>query len=407
MSFNSTFSALSNRGFGGNLPQGWIQQALLQSSDIVSEDQFGTSVSINSDATYLVVGARLEDTAPSDAQGAAYVFTRSGTTWTQQAKILAGDGVTGDLFGSSVSINNAGDTIAVGAPVEDTAPTTDQGAVYIFTRSGTTWTQQAKLLASDGATDDNFATALSLDGTGDYLIVGAGNADIAPNTNCGAAYIFTRSGTTWTQQTKLIAPTRTTNALFGVSVQISNNSSYVVIGAQQFGGVELGKVYVYYRTGSSWSLQLETSGSGNLVTNGNERGRSVTINSDGSTIVFAGSTGSRMWFFNRSGSTWTETQVLTVSTGTPSQQIGTASLSTNNNVTETLIGLQGPNKTINILYNTNYYVAQAITASDLNINDDYGNSVSIAQSINYAAIGAPLSVYPDSKGAVYIIYKPA
>ena len=402
MSFNSTFSALSTRGFGVNLPQGWLQQAILQSNDLVDSDNFGWSVSINTDATYLVVGAR----SVSGATGAAYVFTRSGTTWTQQTKLVASDGVVGEYFGQSVSINNAGDTISVGAPSENTSPFSGNGAAYIFTRSGTTWTQQAKLLASDAASNDDFGGSISLDGSGDYLIVGAPSDDISPNTNCGAAYIFTRTGTTWTQQTKLIAPTRTNLDFFGISVQISNDSNYVVIGAQQTGSA-LGKVYVYYRIGSSWTLQLETSGSGSLALFGLERGRSVTINSDGSIIIFSNSTGSRLWFFNRSGTTWTESQVLTVGSAGPAQQIGSASLSTNNNVTETLIGLQGPGKTFNIVYDTNYYVTQAITGSDTVSEDKYGFSVSIAQSINYAAIGAPSPSVAPGGNKVYIIYKPA
>lgn len=404
MSFNSTFSALSNRGFGGNLPQGWVQQAVLQSNDLVDTDNFGWSVAINTDATYLVVGAR----STGLSIGAAYVFTRSGTTWTQQAKLLANDGVVDDFFGASVSINNAGNTIAVGAPSEDTSPFAGNGAAYIFTRSGTTWTQQSKLVASDRASNDNFGSSISLDGTGNYVIVGSPSADVAPNTNCGAAYIFTRTGTTWTQQTKLIAPTRTNLDFFGVSLQISNDSNYVVIGAQQSGSFALGKVYVYKRTGASWSLELETSGSGSLAINGFERGRAVTINSDGSTIIFTSSIGVRLWFFNRIGTTWTESQVVTVGPGAaPAQQIGSGSLSTNNNVTETLIGLQGPNKVFNILYNTDYYVGQVITGSDTVSEDKYGFSVSIAQSINYAAVGAPSPSVTPGGNKVYIIYKPA
>ena len=411
MSFNSTFSALSSRGFGVNLPAGWIQQTILESNDIANTDEFGYSVALNNDATYLVVGARSESTSPLTDQGAAYVFTRSGTTWTQQAKLLANDAASSDLFGYSVSINNIGDTILV-----STIQKADQGAAYVFTRSGTTWTQQAKLLSSDIASGDGFGSCVSLDGTGDYAIIGASGDDISPNTNCGSAYIFIRSGTTWTQQAKLIAPTRTNSALFGGSVQISNDSNYVVIGAQQNGSTQFGKAYVFARSGSTWSLQLETSGSGALSV-GRDRGRTVTINNDGSKIMFAsGSIALNVWIYSRIGSTWSETQliqnILSPTTPALTNIVNSQGISTNNDTSETMLGLYIPsvsinNKVYNIISNPNYYVTQVITGSDLTPSDNYGFCVSIAQSINYAAVGAPLHTYPSSKGAVYIIYKPA
>jgi hypothetical protein len=135
----------------------WTQQQKIQSSDIQGGDNFGGSVSINSDATYAIVGAKSEDGGagnPLANAGAAYVFSRDGTTWSQQAKLVSDDLQFVDNFGQSVAISGDGNTAIVGVAGEDGGvgdPLTSAGAVYVFTRSGSTWTQQAKITASDAA----------------------------------------------------------------------------------------------------------------------------------------------------------------------------------------------------------------------------------------------------------------
>ncbi len=125
---------------------GWAltpaEVAKLIASDAAALDQFGFSVALADDTA--VIGARLGDTADTTDSGSAYVFIRSGTAWMQQAKLTASDAATGDQFGISVAL--AGDTVVIGAIG---AGTTDSGSAYVFTRSGTTWTEQAKLTASD------------------------------------------------------------------------------------------------------------------------------------------------------------------------------------------------------------------------------------------------------------------
>src|SRR5262249_48052204 len=145
--------------------------------------------------------------------GAAYVFTRSGTTWTEQPKLTASDGANSDLFGAAVAVN--GDTAIVGA-YQKNAQT---GAAYIFTRSGTTWTEQQALTASDGAGGDVFGYSVSV--SGDTAIVGA----YTKNTGRGAAYVFTRSGITWTEQQKLTASDAATFDYFGFSVGVSGDTA--------------------------------------------------------------------------------------------------------------------------------------------------------------------------------------
>ena len=160
----------------------WTQQAKIQASDKQVRDEFGWSVDIDGDT--VIVGAWLEDTVASNA-GAAYIFTRSGTTWTEQAKIQNDDPILDDRFGVSVAIS--GDTAVVGNYFDDTSPLSDNGSACIFTRSGSTWTQQATLLASDKGSWDEFGSSVDIDG--DTVVVGSKWQDTG-GANAGSAYIF-------------------------------------------------------------------------------------------------------------------------------------------------------------------------------------------------------------------------
>ena len=191
MYFNTTDSALFiydgewKKSTQSELPgPDWTaaaQQAKLVASDAQASDAFGFSVSIEGDT--LVAGAWYEDAGGSNA-GAAYVFTRSGTSWSQQAKIQASDAQASDLFGYSAAIT--GDTVVVAARDED-AGGSNAGAAYVFTRSGTSWTQAKKLVASDAQASDRFGYSVSI--SGETVVVGARQEDTGV-TDAGAAYTF-------------------------------------------------------------------------------------------------------------------------------------------------------------------------------------------------------------------------
>jgi uncharacterized protein (TIGR03437 family) len=204
----------------------WTQQQRLTANDGAAFDVFGLSVAISGDT--VVVGAP-DVISANESQGSAYVFTRSGTAWTQQQKLTASDGAPGDHFGISVALS--GDTAVVGANIEDIGPNADQGSAYVFTRSGTAWIQQQKLTANDGAPGDHFGISVAL--SGDTVVVGANIDDVGTNADQGAAYVFTRSitpgGAVWTQQQRLIADDGAAGDVFGVSVAISGDT--VVVGA--------------------------------------------------------------------------------------------------------------------------------------------------------------------------------
>jgi hypothetical protein len=237
----------------------WTQQVKLLASDLANSTNLGESVALSSDGSTAIVGAPSADISPNTLSGAAYVFTRSGTTWTQQQKLLASDRADSDLFSGSVSLSSDGNTALIGARQEGTSPTTTNGAVYVFTRSGTTWTQQQKLLASDRATGDNFGYSVSLSSDGLVAIIGAPFEDTTTtNSGDGAVYMFTRSGSTWTQQAKLLASDASSSAVFGSQVSILPDNSKVVISPGGYiyalGRTLDNKLYSYNSTKSTWDV---------------------------------------------------------------------------------------------------------------------------------------------------------
>jgi len=220
----------------------WAQEAKLTASDAAVADMLGYSIAIDADT--IVAGAPFRDDLGSNS-GAAYVFVRSGSTWSQQAKLLASDGAAGDQFGGSVTIQ--GDTLVVGAPRDDgTGP--DLGSAYVFVRSGSSWTEQAKLSASDAAAGDAFGRSLSV--FGEAVVIGA-NQKNEHGLRSGAAYVFDRSGSTWTQQAKLVPSDGSAFADFGRSV--SMGSGAILVGACQDKVSGRGSGSAYLFIGSSWA----------------------------------------------------------------------------------------------------------------------------------------------------------
>jgi hypothetical protein len=161
-------------------------------SDATATDYFGYSVSISSDKTYAIVGAYYDGHTVGTAAGSAYIFTRSGSTWTQQAKLVASDATIYDYFGWSVDISGDGSLAVVGAYGDDAPGYDEIGAVYVFRRSGTTWTQTDKFAipVQGYSAYDHFGKSVALSDDGNYIIAGDSREYVTYNEQ-GSAYIFT------------------------------------------------------------------------------------------------------------------------------------------------------------------------------------------------------------------------
>ena len=180
----------------------WTQQAILTGSDAVATDRIGTIVGLSGD-TIIVGGVNNIDIPGQTTVGKAYVFTRSGTTWTQQQKLVATSGIGGDRRGFGASVAIVGDTAFVGAFAQTSGSENFRGAVYVFNRSGATWTQSQELRAADGGAQDQFGYRLAV--SGERLAVGAPGDSVNGKTYEGSASVFVRNNVVWTEQQKLIS----------------------------------------------------------------------------------------------------------------------------------------------------------------------------------------------------------
>jgi hypothetical protein len=266
----------------------WTQQgAKLTANDGTDSSTVGQSVALSADGNTLIAGGGVDSYSPTDyryAWGAAHIFTRTNGIWTQQGPKLSGTGSIGAATqGTSVAISADGNTAAIGGAKDDN----DKGATWVFTRTGTTWTQQGTKLVGTttfAVANQGWSVAISADGN---TIMSGGIGD---ENNKGAAWVFTRSGSLWTQQgSKLVSPAPTNFAAFGFSVSLSNNGNQAIIGAPQDDNF-VGGAWVYARTGSTWASQgVKLLGTGANSPAQAMMGSSVTISTDASTIAMGSS----------------------------------------------------------------------------------------------------------------------
>ena len=399
----------------------------LLASDFSGGDTYGNSVDISLDGNTVVIGAYLENSSSYTDNGAAYVYVRSGTTWTQQAKLLAPDLLSGDQFGYSVSISADGNTVVIGSPSSDlggVAP--DIGAAYVFTRSGSTWTRQQILTAFDAEEDDAFGHSVSLSSDGLTLLVGAYAESTSPNTANGSAYIFIYESGIWIEQQKILASDRASGDGFGGSVSLSSDGNTALVGAYAEGtspNFENGAVYVFTRTGSTWTEQQKLLASDRGTQD--YFGSSISISSDGNTALIGAksestspnSSNGAAYVFTREvgGSTWTEQQKILASDPATNDNFGfSVALSSDGNTA--LIGAANESTSPNSGQGAAYIFTrtagvwtqgQKFLAPDPADFDQFGSSVAISDDGLTFFIGAPNedTSPSSSNGAAYVYRK--
>jgi hypothetical protein len=303
-------------------PSGWMPEAKLYGSDPTNNDNVGVSVAVDGDT--LVAGGDANGQAPTSG-GEAYVFVRSGTTWSEQARLTGSLVTNGEWFGSSVAVQ--GDTLLVGAMKEGSPIVVRAGAVYVFERSGTAWAEQDILWARTPADGDEFGADLAIDG--DTLVVGAARDDNTNGTAAGSAWVFLRSGTTWSDGLELLADDGTSGDQFGSSVGIDGDT--IVVGARYDdpgGNAAAGSAYVFVRSGTSWTQQQKlTAANGQLDDRFGSaaaiEGDAVAIGALGDDVQghnFAGSA----YLFARSGTQWSQILHFKEPTPAPYNTFGTS-----------------------------------------------------------------------------------
>ncbi|MGH8428479.1 MAG: FG-GAP repeat protein [Gammaproteobacteria bacterium] len=266
---------------GGNIHQGaayvftesngtWSQTAKLTASDGATANQFGRQVALSGNTALL--GAAFATVGGNDEQGAAYVFTKSGGTWSQTAKLIASDGAAGDKFGRELALLD--NTALIGAPYANVGRHFHQGAAYVFTESGGTWSQTAKLTASDGGANDLFGRQDAL--SGNTALVGAEQATVGSNQFQGAAYMFTKSRGTWNQTAKLTASDGAAGDYFGREVAISGNTALVGAPFATVGGnTAQGAAYVFTESDNAWNQTAKLTANDGAVSD--QFSRSVAL----------------------------------------------------------------------------------------------------------------------------------
>jgi FG-GAP repeat len=218
----------------------WSQQQELTAADAAAADEFGHSVSLSGDTA--LVGAWHKTVLGQATAGAAYVFVRSGTSWAPQQELSLASPVTADALGTSVGVSS--DTALVGAPGRDVGPTVNAGTAYVFVRSGTAWSQQAALTAGDAASNDLFGASVALDANS--AVTGAPFHAVGSTGSAGVAYAFSRSGTAWSQTAEPTATNAVAGDEAGKSVAISGATVFMGAPFHAVSGLaSAGAVYVF------------------------------------------------------------------------------------------------------------------------------------------------------------------
>lgn len=282
----------------------WSQSQVLVSSDIADYDQFGFNVDVDGD--YLVVSAKELSNPPT---GGGYIFHKSGNTWSQQAKLVASTAAAYDSTGESCAIS--GDTAVLGSPWGEPPGSSINaaGEAFVFVRSGTSWSEQARINPTNIAND--YLDDVDIDG--DTIVIGSTQNN--SSTSGGAVYVYTRSGTSWSLQQKITSNNAAVaNSRWGEQVKISGDTLVASCANYTNGSGHTGNVEVWTRSGTSWSFQATLTP--NPTDTSGTYGRSLSI--DGDTVAvgnyaYSNNQG-RAYIFERTGTSWSQKKVLTAST---------------------------------------------------------------------------------------------
>lgn len=295
---------------------------VLRPTDGDEGDRFGFAVSIANEGTTALVGARTDEDPNGKQAGAAYIFNKDGGTWSQGAKLAATDGDEKDYFGTSVALSTDGRTALIGAPRTESAGGEFAGSAYVFENQGDTWTQQAILHAEDRADHAFFGNDVAISDDGMTALVGAKRND------GGAAYVFTQTEGGWAQQVQL-SPASENRGGFGSGVALAENGTTALIGAYfaaNADGVQTGSAHIFEATDDTWSQQATLTPENGESNDG--FGNAVSLSADGTEALigawnaYRGEWTRAAYAFNRSQDEWNQQTKFTPDSDTPEDQFG-------------------------------------------------------------------------------------
>jgi hypothetical protein len=286
----------------------WTQIA---ASDAAAGARFGRQVILSSDGSTALVSSAMGDCSASPCAPATYVFVRDRGTWVQQAKLSSPGNPPGET-GLSIAISGDGNTAFLGVPTASCGAGGRCGIAYVYSRRGTDWTLQQTLRALDARAQGYFGVTISLSRDGNTAIIGAIGASCGIVLHCGAAYVFTQSGGVWTERQRLVEPGPSTSPYFAGLVALSGDgNTALVVGGPDFGSYFSGRVYVFTRSGDVWSFQGLVAPPAGIL----DFAISAEISGDGNILLVRGDTdgfagGGSVFVFIRTGSTWSQEAVL-------------------------------------------------------------------------------------------------
>jgi hypothetical protein len=383
--------------------QVWTQQTVpnLPATDLWGFSYLGCSSSLSPDGNIALVGAYDRDVGSNSFQGSAYLFSRSGTTWTQQQIIIHNNGAYHDEFGTVVRLSADGKVAVISAAYQQIGFNISQGAVYVFTRASNTdlFVQQQVLLHSNGRRNYNFGYSLEISPDGSMILASSGNyccyfkrtgntwieqqaftdtdrsayglgsgiglsadgntvaigafvGELVPGVKRGNVFIYTRNNDVWTKQTQLVLNDTVRMENFGIKTAISADGNTVVASATAIKWVgnytlPYGKIFVFTRTGNTWQQTAAFYASDPV--DRDDYGGQLSISADGTTIIVGaqykkvGTTNyqGKAYIYKRSGNTWTEEASLLAQNGGANERFGSSvSLSANGDVA--LVGAEDP-----------------------------------------------------------------
>jgi hypothetical protein len=365
----------------------WTQEEVLVASDRAPLDEFGSSVALRGDRA--LVGAPKDDGAAGSDVGSAYVFTRTGSFWTEEGKLTASDPVKEDYFGSAVALE--GETALISSPRFSPSPAAEGSRCYLFVRNGSTWQQQAMLSGTAGPPASLFGTAVAL--SGDMALVGEILGETVAGLKGGSAYVFTKTGDLWTQAIKLTAEFTPADDGIGSSVVISGNNA--VIGApydDTLAGKDAGSAYVFVRRNSLWREEAKLTAADGAQ--GDRFGCSVAWTDDTAVVgasrsdTAAGADAGCAYVFSRGGSLWFQQAKLIATEGGANKKFGYEVAASGDTVMAGASANISPHYVEVFVRRGTSWIAQAklIGQEDV-LSDEFGSSIALEGDV--ALIGAP------------------